>query len=213
MTSLSKANKKQLVQYLKDADERNDSAEGSRMFSRFLELPHELRNEVYAYYFKALGVVPQRFSQPPLCRVSRELRVESLGLFYEHSTFKLSMTRCLLNTGNVSINKQTKLLTNNFSTSAFTRIKHLSVELEIGSFMKAVGTWTIDLTNGKSTANSNCGRQQEMQRVVGGIMARKGLDKLRKKDLASFRFAWAGKCFTCGRECSPRIEGVEDDDL
>lgn len=201
----SKANKKQLVQHLEDADDANDAFEDSRKFPRFLELPPELRNAVYTNYFKGLGVIPQRFSQPPLCKVSRELRVESLGLFYEYSIFKISMTRCLLNTGDVLINNQTKLLRNNIPLSDFARIKHLSVELEIGTFMSAVGTWTIDLTNGKNIANSSCRRQQDMQRMVDSIMAREGPKKLRKSDLRNFRRAWVGKCFSCGRKCFPRL--------
>jgi hypothetical protein len=159
---------------------------------------------VYTFYFDGLKVVPQRFSQPPICKVSRELRVESLGLFYEHATFSISMTRCLLNTGDVAVNHQSKLFHNGVSESDFTRIKHLSVDLEIGTFMSAVGTWTIDLTSGKSTANSSCRRQQEMQRVVDIIMAREGRHKLRKSDIRFFRTAWGGRCFWCGPDgCLP----------
>jgi hypothetical protein len=203
MTLPSKANKKQLVQHLEDADKLSDAFEDSRKFPRFLKLPPELRNAVYAFYFDALGVIPQRFSQPPLCKVSCELRVESLGLFYEHSTFSISMKRCLLNTGDVAVNHQSKLFRDSIPHSDFIRIKHLSVELEVGTFLSAVGTWTIDLTSGESTANSSCGRQQKMQQVVDSIMAREGPNKLRKSDLEDFRLAWAGSCFSCGSErCS-----------
>jgi hypothetical protein len=129
--------------------------------------------------------------------------VESLGLFYEHSTFSISMKRCLLNTGDVAVNHQSKLFRDSIPHSDFIRIKHLSVELEVGTFLSAVGTWTIDLTSGESTANSSCGRQQKMQQVVDSIMAREGPNKLRKSDLEDFRLAWAGSCFSCGSErCS-----------
>jgi hypothetical protein len=194
----SKANKKLLIQRLEDADDLDDATEDSRQFPRFLELPPELRNSVYTFYFKALKVVPQRFSQPPLCKASRELRAESSGLFYEHATFSISMTRFLLTKGDVAVNYQSKRFRDNVSTSEFTRIKHLSVDLEVGSFLSAVGTWTIDLTSGKSTANSSCRRQAKMQRVVDMIMAREGPDKLRKSDLLVFKNAWAGNCFGCG---------------
>jgi hypothetical protein len=198
MASPSKANKKQLVQHLEDADGLNDKFEDSREFPRFLELPPELRNAVYTFYFNALGVIPQRFSQPPLCKVSRELRAESLGLFYEHSTFSISMTRCLLTTGDVAINHQSKLFRDSILLPDFTRIKHLSIELEVGSFFSAVGTWTIDLTSGMSTANSSCRRRQEMQQVVDDVMAREGPNKLRKSDIETFRLKWAERCFSCG---------------
>ena len=209
MTFQRKANKKQLVRHLEDADDLNDAVEDPREFPRFLELPPELRHSVYTFYFDALGVIPQRFSQPPLCIVSRELRLESLGLFYQHSTFNFSMKRPLLNVGDVIINGQSKLLRDKISLSDFTRIKHLSVELEVGSFMGAVGTWTIDLTTGKSTANSSCRRQREMQRVVDSIVAREGPNKLKKGDLDSFRRAWAGNCFSCGSRGCPRPSPVQ----
>jgi hypothetical protein len=196
--STSKANKKQLVQRLETAEKLSDTFEDKREFPRFLELPPELRNAVYTFYFNGLKVVPQRFSQPPICKVSRELRVESLGLFYEHATFSISMTRCLLNTGDVAINHQSKLFCDSVSESGFTRIRHLSVDLEIGTFLSAVGTWTIDLTSGKSIANSSCRRQQDMQRVVDMVMAREGRNKLRKTDIRFFRMAWGGRCFWCG---------------
>ena len=198
MKSTSKANKKQLVQRLETAEKLSDTFEDKREFPRFLELPPELRNAVYTFYFNGLKVVPQRFSQPPICKVSRELRVESLGLFYEHATFSISMTRCLLNTGDVAINHQSKLFCDSVSESDFTRIRHLSVDLEIGTFLSAVGTWIIDLTSGKSIANSSCRRQQDMQRVVDMIMAREGRDKLRKTDIRFLRTAWCGRCFWCG---------------
>ena len=201
-----KTNKKQLVRQLEDADHLSDTFEDSREFPRFLELPPELRNAVYVFYFKDLKVVPQRFSQPPLCTVSRELRAESLGLFYEHSTFSLSMTRPLLKIGNAMINRQSKLLRDNIPLSDFTRIKHLRVDLEVGTFMSAVGTWTIDLTKGQSTADGSRRRQREMQRVVDMIMAREGVNKLKKNDLEEFKFAWAGDCFNCGlSRCSCEV--------
>jgi hypothetical protein len=199
----SKANKKQLVQHLEDADVIKDAVEDSREFPRFHELPPELRNAVYTFYFKALKVVPQRFSQPPLCTVSRVLRAESLTLFFEHSTFSLSMTRPLLKIGDAIINKQSKLLRDSILLSDFVRIKHLRVALEVGTYLSVVGTWTIDLTTGKSTADVSRGQQQEMQRVVDGIMARGGVNKLRKRDLEDFRSAWSRGCLNCGsrRRC------------
>jgi hypothetical protein len=82
--------KKNLVQCLEaadDADDAKDAMNATKKLPRFSELPPELRNRVYVLYFESLGEVPPRFVLPPLCRASRQLRLETTGLFFEHSTF------------------------------------------------------------------------------------------------------------------------------
>ena len=60
-------------------------------FPRFLELPAELRNNIYEHAVadhKTQALT--RPQQPAICRASRQLRHESLGLFYFTQTFVIS---------------------------------------------------------------------------------------------------------------------------
>jgi hypothetical protein len=88
---VNKPNKKQLVKMLEAADDADHALEAAREFQKFSELPPELKNRVYTYYFKSPGKVPPRFALPPLCKVSRQLRLESTGLFFEHCTFAVAL--------------------------------------------------------------------------------------------------------------------------
>jgi hypothetical protein len=57
---------------------------------RFMELPPELRVHVYTLHFESFPILwyPE---QPPISRVSRILRQESLPVFYQTCTFGLNM--------------------------------------------------------------------------------------------------------------------------
>jgi hypothetical protein len=59
---VNKTNKKQLVKMLEAADDADHALEAAREFQKFSELPPELKNRVYTYYFKSLGKVPPRFA-------------------------------------------------------------------------------------------------------------------------------------------------------
>lgn len=75
-----------LVCYLNEEDEKDDVK-----FSRFTELPKELRLMVYEQHLweveKSSYCRHGAWSQPPITRVSRTLREESLPLFYESCIF------------------------------------------------------------------------------------------------------------------------------
>lgn len=68
----------------------NTSKTNSPSFPKFLDLPTELRLEVYEHYFDDLGPIPpeEHDNQPALTRASSLLRQEALPLFYSHSTFE-----------------------------------------------------------------------------------------------------------------------------
>jgi hypothetical protein len=83
--------KDSLVTALLEADE------GST-FSRLLDLPPEIRNMIYEFYMDSFRAAPYTVyetrvlllpDQPPLGRVSRQLRQEVLPLFYESFCFQL----------------------------------------------------------------------------------------------------------------------------
>ena len=58
-----------------------EPADDSATFDRFLDLPAELRNTIYALQFETFGAI-ERPAEPPITQVSRQLRQESLGLFH-----------------------------------------------------------------------------------------------------------------------------------
>ena len=70
-----KGSKAQLIDALEDADDHTT-------FVRFMELPAELRTTIYELHLRTLEV-PQRACQPPICLVSRQLRLEALPLYYD----------------------------------------------------------------------------------------------------------------------------------
>ncbi|TKA70254.1 hypothetical protein B0A55_07762 [Friedmanniomyces simplex] len=62
-------------------------------FERFLQLPPELRNKVYAYHYADFRDRIYAPSQPPLSRICRQLRRESLPMFYATCEFELRLQR------------------------------------------------------------------------------------------------------------------------
>lgn len=136
---------------------------------RFLDLPPEIRNLIYKKLFQSVGTLPQRFHQAPICKVSRELRKESLGLFYEASTFPVYLhRRCLTreefnwNAGRplkfLGFSPQCLRFQSAISASRLALIKHLSVTLpEVSGVIDINGmthdqdlvTWSINLVTGQ----------------------------------------------------------------
>lgn len=62
-------------------------------FHRFLELPAELRNRIYAMHFESLGEPQHPPSQPPLTLTSRQLRSEALPMFYSWLRLPIQLSR------------------------------------------------------------------------------------------------------------------------
>lgn len=63
-----------------------EEADGSATF-RLLDLPAEIREMIFIKHHESLRTLPQAVCQPPLSRVSQQLRREALPLFYSHCTF------------------------------------------------------------------------------------------------------------------------------
>ena len=76
--TLGNSVKEKVIQLLETADERHAHA----TFERFASLPPELRVRIYELYFESLGIISCP-SQPPISRVSRMLRMESLPIFFQ----------------------------------------------------------------------------------------------------------------------------------
>ncbi|KAK3667813.1 hypothetical protein LTR22_001258 [Elasticomyces elasticus] len=60
-------------------------------FYRFLDLPAELRNSIYAYYFSEFYMDLYAPSQPPISRACSQLRAEALPMFYATCAFELRL--------------------------------------------------------------------------------------------------------------------------
>lgn len=186
---VNQANKRELVQDLEYRDRVKDGANYRRKFSRFLDLPPELRNAVYSFYMKSLGIVPKRFAQPPLCKASSQLRSDSLGLFYEQSTFSISIIHSLWNRshrtmfGQTKVNSQSDLFVGSVPAKHFNRIKRLHVELESACHTSTLNSWTIDLATGQCEINFGRHRKKRLKEAVNSVMARGGTKTMGVSDL------------------------------
>ncbi|KAK3074799.1 hypothetical protein LTR53_002465 [Teratosphaeriaceae sp. CCFEE 6253] len=70
-----------------------DCADLQPSFHRFLELPPELRNQVYKYYYAECRDVVFAPTQPPLTRCCILVRREALHMFYATRVFTLQLRR------------------------------------------------------------------------------------------------------------------------
>lgn len=202
-----RVHKEKLIDLLEVADDERYASEASREFPKFLEIPPELKNRVYAIYFKSLGRVPPRFVLPPLCRASRQLRLESTGLFFEHSTFILWLRpEFVLSRGRqqARLEYHTEIAKINVPTASIARIKHLYVELRAPAHQFLLRTWTVNLTNGQCVATYKkkdsvvTQERQHVQKLVDSIMAREGCAKLNKSDLSALEMAVSKEYWTSG---------------
>jgi hypothetical protein len=187
------ASRDQLAKALDNADEDKQRAlKASSKFHRFSELPSELRNRIYAYHFKSLGKVPPRFITPPLCRASRQLRVESTGLFFENCTFVVQLKPMH---GKAQLHYHTEVAKFNIPKPAFDCIKHLCIELRSPSNDSLWDAWIVDLVSGQcvetNTDPKSGGKKGEhhVRELVASIMAREGHAKLEKSDLIALESA------------------------
>ena len=183
-----------------------EQADDENTFERFSDLPPELRQIIYSLYFKSLDDSrswPSDKYQPPLTLTSRNIRQESLPLFYECCDFKVTMNAA----GLVNIRKDftTALATgssaffSNCSPQNFARVKVLVINI-VGWDI----TLRLDLTNTENLISvmwcfysvycvdsglrpAQLERKsrllQELHKAASDITARRGPLKLRKSDL------------------------------
>lgn len=71
---------------------RLEKADDDSTFPRFLELPPEIRNLIYECHFAAYEAINHKHYQPPITLASRQMRGESLPLFYKCATFEWHFT-------------------------------------------------------------------------------------------------------------------------
>lgn len=62
-----------------------------KTFPRFLDLPAELRVRIYEYHLEEMMLQTDSIvHQPPICLASRQLRAETLSIFYAESCVKIN---------------------------------------------------------------------------------------------------------------------------
>jgi len=70
-----------------------EKADRKIMFSRFTDLPPELRGEVYSWYIASLPKAVYTPTQPPLARTCKLLRKECLPVSYSQCWFETHLER------------------------------------------------------------------------------------------------------------------------
>ena len=163
---------------------------------------------MYRLYFESLEV-PPRFVLPPLCSVSRQLRLETTGLFFEHSTFTVWLNYVLIPRDqqlpvqlfaqprqvSTHLHYHTEVARVNIPNQNFARIKHLSIELKKWTSIAPIATWTVDLSDGQckihcpTHQNVQGYHAQDVQTWVHSTMGREGMAKLEKSDLDELEVA------------------------
>lgn len=77
-------------------DAKLDLALDCRQASKFLDLPAEVRNNIYFYAVTGIPVCPDEsldyplsaFDEPPITRTCRQIRSEALAIFYGENSFR-----------------------------------------------------------------------------------------------------------------------------
>lgn len=139
-----------------------EKADNNVKFTKFFELPAELRTNIYGKCFKSLGDLPLLPHQPPLLFASSKTRSEALPEYYAHSTFTLGFvtnftTPAILHGGRscrhlrTTVHRNTLDLLKRVSDTDFAGIKHLKVqiwkpELDVEETIVSFATWTADLS-------------------------------------------------------------------
>jgi len=170
--------KKELVQLLEKADD-------DIKFEKVLELPAELRNRIYGAYFEALGVLPQKLTQPPLCSVSRQIRAESLPVFYATATFQLRFVHTYTGPHNdprppfedngysiTRLTKHTQALRAGVTDEKLAQIKRTAVVVTASWLGTTPEVWKVDLGE-----RCDFGKSQRVA-AVGAIDGRRWFVKL-----------------------------------
>ena len=175
-------------------------------FDRFLDLPAELRNHVYSLHFGTLEIKSPSIP-PPITSVSRQLRQESLALFFSTCTptFVFPTRRHLRGYWGARLTKlqiQPGYLTSKFFLRApqtyvgNIRKFHLrSVVCPAGFWV--VTTWYVEIEAGSKQVNVSTGRVKCHPRNIpqGFDAAREGLEVRIKAELEA----------VVARECCLRL--------
>lgn len=182
-----------------------EKADDDATFDRFLDLPPEIRQQIFILYFDSLddsGRQSQKGGQPPITLACRQTRQEALPLFYSQCWFPFdSQIQSYCDLGKTQRYKYFADFLGNTSNDNFARIRLLSMRVDAfpsgGPFSIIV---TIDLNDNECPlkvshpyglpVSSNSRKhvsellKLETAALVRGIAAREGVLKLQKTDIS-----------------------------
>ncbi|KAK4972312.1 hypothetical protein LTR42_006819 [Elasticomyces elasticus] len=200
LTARQSAKKSNIVEVLESADE-------NVTFSKFMDLPPELRLAIYSAHFrtfkKGMTVVP-----PPITAVCSQIRAEALPLFYSTYRFGLSADYDLCVTEPIGLMQATSRIFEAFPQTSLHLVRRLRLEAEgWPARYNASLTCEIDLgsehcasrVESCSVASYTYQRQKESEKAstrVTGILAhmasRPEGKKLQQNDIKDLLWAlWA----------------------
>jgi hypothetical protein len=206
---LVEPNKKDCIAILQKADDE-------AVFPRFLELALELRTLIYQKYHEDFDQLPTLTYQPPLSRVSNQVRAEALPIFYSDSTFVLRLHENVWDNHNngeplaiTTYNKRNDpdiLTSGALSASNLSRITRIDPRLHYTwrEVIEDSGSWDIDFGSKAGLqiheGQLNCGGgsfqairhgrlRAAIEDVFLGIWAREGPKKFRRGDIEDLRAA------------------------
>lgn len=128
-----------------------DEADDNMVFSRFMDLPPELRLTIYNLHLNSFSLrTPARAAQPPITKVSRSIRQETLPLFYRnmHVWVKLlEMASLSGNTAEFAIHVQLPNYVERLSAATLARVRKIEVYF-VTSYVRETrqaADWVVDL--------------------------------------------------------------------
>lgn len=187
-----------------------ESADAEMVFPKFVELPAELREVIYGLHFEDISeMLPSAPQQPPVTRVSRQIRRESLPLSYSTCTLKIWVDQAeFLLWRLTSISATIENLLQHTPYAMFRRIKSLRVVTSVCNLGQhgqyyTLTEWVIrmggvtesvkliakdrpqfwDRTENDAYGQWVEGITASFVGVVGGIMARRGKAGLKHGDI------------------------------
>ena len=164
---------------------------------RLLDLPPELRVQIYTHYFKSfVGTRANNQTRPPITGACRLVRQESLPAFYAHCKFRLDMHNETIVSRQLSCTPQTRLFLLRTSDSQFGWIRTIDI---VFHFRNLLVELFIDLGNETTPVEIHCPRIKSpsappvepweersllaLHTYIVDISSREGDQKFRKTDL------------------------------
>jgi hypothetical protein len=180
-----------------------EQADDENAFEHFSELPPELRQIIYSLHFESFVESESRSGlkyQPPITLASRNIRQESLPLFYECCDFKVQTRRPTRMDPQQDLTTvllpQSKAFIDGISAENLAHIRHLAIDLRylrVGLQLNLTKkedpisvTWLCPLS--RKNLDQTCQERKDrlllaLRKAVVLIAAREGPLKLRKDDL------------------------------